>query len=443
MSRPDLDTRLIAWLDEQVPAREPDGLLDRVSADVAVTRRLPGWVLLERWIPMQTRARFGAASRAVMILALLGLLVASIAALGVASQSGPDPAPPFGLARNGLIAFDSAGDIWVADPDGTDPRVFVSGPGLDIDPTFSPDGTKLAFWSLEVEQDSLGLGADDTPYSITVSRMLGEGTASLMVTDVDGTRAPEPQPLVAGLYLDDLGGPPSWSPDSDALAYSYVGGGTSTIEIIPAEVGAVARRVTEGNNPSWSPDGSRLAYRSATLPYELMVVGVDGSDPHPVTAMSGPGFAFAMPQWSPDGDRIAVSVGAKDGPEDIWVVAADGTGETAVTTTDAVELWPYWSPDGSRLAFMQVADDNAGLVVSTAAETWPLARVDSDGLVGGAPVVWSPDGTRLVGFLQIPANKPNSDRVALLEVTDGVPSNPKIIDRPSPWQTASWQRLAP
>ena len=146
---------LTAWLDEQAPMREPDGLLERVTGRIDSARAgSPAGPSSKGGSPCRPQARFGAIPRTAIILALLTLLLASLAAIGVGSQPGPDPAPPFGLARNGLIAFDSGGDIWVAEPDGSDPRLFVSGPGFDIDPTFSPDGTKLAFWSLEAHRGS-------------------------------------------------------------------------------------------------------------------------------------------------------------------------------------------------------------------------------------------------------------------------------------------------
>ena len=50
------------------------------------TRRLPGPVLIERWLPMQTQARFGAIPRTAIILVTLGLLAALLTAIAVASQ---------------------------------------------------------------------------------------------------------------------------------------------------------------------------------------------------------------------------------------------------------------------------------------------------------------------------------------------------------------------
>ena len=150
-TNPDLDRRITAWLDAQAPMREPDGLFERVAGDLAHTRRLPGWVVPERWLPMQTTARFGTAARAVITLALVAVLLAVFAALVVAAQ--PKPAPPVGLARNGLIAFPREGDIWVVDPDGSGPRRLLAGPGYEVPVVWSPDGRRIAYWSFAYDGD--------------------------------------------------------------------------------------------------------------------------------------------------------------------------------------------------------------------------------------------------------------------------------------------------
>jgi TolB protein len=362
----------------------------------------------------------------------------------VGAQPAPDldrePAPPTGLARNGLIAFDSDGDIWVADPDGGDPRFFVSGPGLDIDPTFSPDGTKLAFWSLEVGEDAL-ITIDDNPDTTTVSRMLGSGTASLMVSEVNATGASEPRAIVTGLHLDSQLGPaPSWSPGSDALAYSHLeAAGHEAIDIVEI-AGSETRRVASGDGPSWSPDGSRLAYRSPTYPPGVMVVDVDGSDPHQITAARGAGMAFALPQWAPDGQTVAF-FGGNDGQHDIWTAAADGSSEEVVSDDVVDEFWPAWSPDGSHLAFQQAANPGAQVIVVDARDGWSRTRLESESL-GSVPVVWSPDGRRLVGFRFDPS-APEAGGIAVLAVADTAATEDFVIDVSSPWFSASWQRLAP
>lgn len=73
------------------------------------------------------------------------LLATSMFATPAISQSGEtkllrDPA----LSDNAL-AFVYAGDIWIADTNGGNPRRLTSHPGDERDPIFSPDGTKIAF----------------------------------------------------------------------------------------------------------------------------------------------------------------------------------------------------------------------------------------------------------------------------------------------------------
>src|SRR5207249_4993650 len=59
--------------------------------------------------------------------------------------------------------------------------------------------------------------------------------------------------------------------------------------------------------------------------------------------------------WSPDGSRIAFS-SSRDGNNEIYVMNADGTGQTRLTTTTASNLHPTWSPDGAKIAFSSSRD---------------------------------------------------------------------------------------
>ena len=54
--------------------------------------------------------------------------------------------------------------------------------------------------------------------------------------------------------------------------------------------------------------------------------------------------------WSPDGSRIAFA-SDRDGDWDIYVMEADGTGQTKLTMNRLFDLSPAWSSDGMRIAF--------------------------------------------------------------------------------------------
>ena len=91
---------------------------DHVLQQTARTRQRPAWSILGRWLPMVDIARQPVLAprlpwRAIGLgLVLLALLVALVAALVVGGR--PSLPAPFGLARNGLVAYASGGDIYTA-----------------------------------------------------------------------------------------------------------------------------------------------------------------------------------------------------------------------------------------------------------------------------------------------------------------------------------------
>ncbi len=143
-------------------------------------------------------------------------------------------------------------------------------------------------------------------------------------------------------------------------------------------------------------------------------------------------MAFALPQWSPDGRSVAFFDG-NDGQHDIRTVAADGSAETVVSDATIDEFWPYWSPDGSHLAYQQAATSGAQLIVVEARDGWSPARIESEPMATVAPVVWSPDGTRLIAFLNDLDAPGTIDRIALLAVPDprSDDSHPSSSTRPA------------
>ena len=83
--------------------------------------------------------------RTIGLALLIIALVIAAAALVVGSRQTRVP-PPFGLAANGLIAYASAGDIYVLDPgDGHVARHRHRAGRSTPSPVFSPDGTRIAF----------------------------------------------------------------------------------------------------------------------------------------------------------------------------------------------------------------------------------------------------------------------------------------------------------
>lgn len=148
--------------------------------------------------------------------------------------------------------------------------------------------------------------------------------------------------------------------------------------------------------PDWSADGARVVFvRCAPAVFgncDIYTMAADGTEVVRLTATAD--VQETWPAWSPDGSRIAYTSDASDGFQDIWVMDADGSGQTQLTTTPGFDAFPEWSPDGSRIAF---SSDRRALD-----DIWVM---DPDGsnpvrLTHGTNVDerpdWSPDGTRIV-----------------------------------------------
>lgn len=177
-------------------------------------------------------------------------------------------------------------------------------------------------------------------------------------------------------------------------------GTSTTLPLMVTIPGAYIRSATP------SPDGTRVAFTVAWYPEgdsrmdgDIYVATIDGSNVRRLTTAEG---MDDHPAWSPDGTRIAFT-SWRSGHGDIWVMGANGTGQTNLTndflpaTSD--EHSPAWSPDGSRIVYSSDIDNYAYM------KLWTMRPDGSDKrrvlpATAGTTVIdieasWSPDGSKL------------------------------------------------
>ncbi len=192
----------------------------------------------------------------------------------------PDPAPD-GVRIAFAIAdyVDAAGDIFVINRDGTEHHQLTFDPELDDQPTWSRDGTRIAFRSFRTRREG----------DIWVMNADGSNPVNL---------TPDPLPGVTNEAR------PAWSPDGTRIAYASNAGGNIDIWTMASD-GSDKLRLTNTSDldtePAWSPDGHDIVFRRA---------GASESNLYIVPAGGGVAVALAlpgeqrMPVWSPDGARI-------------------------------------------------------------------------------------------------------------------------------------------
>jgi Tol biopolymer transport system component len=322
-------------------------------------------------------------------------------------------------ASMGLIAFGCGYHICTMSPDGTnitdltksdDPSIVLAA----YDPVWSPDGTKIAFVGYPrgavrggANYDVYAMNADgsavtnlttspadvaswfsqlDPKWSPDGTKIVYDGDDGLYVMNADGSD----QTRVAA------GQDASWSPDGTRIAFEGAGGAIWSV----APDGSGLLQLTGGVGfdgfPAYSPDGTKIAYYHGQGSDRAIVVkNADGSDQTRVADFQAD--TMGRPVWSPDGSRLAFDLYFTDQTWDIYVVNADGT-ELADVANDPNmdENDPVWSPDGSTIAFQAshvlARDiDNTGtfdIYVMTPDGTDQIALTHDLGTSGGSDMYW-------------------------------------------------------
>src|SRR2546430_17541717 len=76
-------------------------------------------------------------------------------------------------------------------------------------------------------------------------------------------------------------------------------------------------------------------------------------------ALAGCGSDSTAPSGRPAAGQIAFT-SERDGDQEIYLMHADGSGVTRLTSNPARDFWPVWSSDGTKIAFVSDRDDGNG-----------------------------------------------------------------------------------
>jgi Tol biopolymer transport system component/DNA-binding winged helix-turn-helix (wHTH) protein len=274
----------------------------------------------------ELRRESGRALRSrMLVLGLSGVIFFVLAAWMVGRRGEPGPAP------GRLVPYTALG-------------------GEERAPTFSPDGTRMAFaWN--------GNTAHAGKFDLYVKA--ADSERLLRVTNAPAR------------WLH-----PAWSPDAKSIAFTRridePGAGGSGLFVVPA-MGGVERRVAtaafaspEFMQLSWSPDSRRVAYSTFDENGSHVIRFVDVETTAIEPLQQAPDcWNAGMPAFSPDGRRIAFVCTTSVGVYGVYVAPLDGGRPTRFATVMGVPQGLTWEVDGS-LIVANDSGDGGGLWKLTA-----------------------------------------------------------------------------
>lgn len=284
--------------------------------------------------------------------------------------------------------------------------------GSHSEPTFSPDGTMIA-WTSDIS-DTAHVWVKNLQSGDPIQLTDGSYAAS------SPTWSPDNSYIVyarsgpdGGIYrvgtlgtpgprrIVDVGGEPSFSLGTNAFVFSrgqsiFIASGNGKnvrrIETVPQGPG-FARR-----SPALSPDGSLVAFVHADAgPIgNLWIAPTGAGKARQLTSFTiEDGFIVESPAWAPDGRHIVYSIASRTGGSRLWQLSIDSLEAAPLTAGAGYADHPVVSADGERLAYSDMRS------------SWKIIRVNPD--TGDRKTIFesrnmsvlpmaSPDGREIVFF---------------------------------------------
>ncbi|MCA0181077.1 MAG: hypothetical protein LCH77_16120 [Actinobacteria bacterium] len=238
------------------------------------------------------------------------------------------------------IAFARSGDIYVMPAAGGSARRVVGGPYRSGNPTWSPDGTRLAY-------DSCTSGLLCDIFSARV-----DGAASIVKLTSGRSR---PGDACEGEAFVGFSSP-AWNPRGGTIAAAMSCWSEEDPMLLGAYVDASGKGVTRSftarafGSPDWAPDGARLAYRNRAGDAALDEAAVftmrrDGSQNRRLTPLRSNTDTINNadgPTWSPDGTHLAYAKASSTTsgvPTQTWITDSTGRHRWLVATGVVPQDW--------------------------------------------------------------------------------------------------------
>ncbi|MCW5979977.1 MAG: winged helix-turn-helix domain-containing protein [Bryobacteraceae bacterium] len=352
---------------------------------------------------------------------------------GVNPETNEDPlwilSPTSGMARrvgdvaandarwspNGdLLAYSAGENLYIANRDGSSPRLIARKPGNNSDIVWSPDAARLRFrtafpgryhtalWEVRADGSGLRQVFPDWEFEQQFGDWGPDSRFFVFFSPTDSKLwlSMEPwRPFSGSQRLERLSsGPmrflyPRLGPDRRTM---YAIGEIRRGELLRWDFRAgrfVAYRPgLSAEQLHFTPDGAWLTY--ATFPENnLWRSRADGSNRLQLTFHP---MQVYLPRFSPDASQIAFMGRLPRGRWRAYVISADGGTPRQLVDGEGTEADPNWSPDGRRIVYApfpwEVRPQQTQIRIVDLATQEISVVPGSEGLFSPR---WSPDGRRL------------------------------------------------
>ena len=253
-------------------------------------------------------------------------------------------------------------ELQVADADGYGPQTILASNEPIISPSWSPDGTRLAYVSFErrkpvVYVQSLTTGTRRAVANFTGSNsapawspdghrlavvLSKDGGSQMFVISAEGGN--NAQRLASSVGIDTE---PNWSPDGQSILFTSDRGGSPQIYRMPASGGQAQRMTFEGNynvSPRHSPDGKSFTFVQRNN--GRFNVAVQDFASRQVQLLTD-GGVDESPSYAPNG-RMILYASEVRGRGILAAVSSDGRVKQRFTETSGDVREPAWGPLTNR-----------------------------------------------------------------------------------------------
>jgi hypothetical protein len=291
--------------------------------------------------------------------------------------------------EHGPIVLGNDRALWLVAPDGSEPRQLTDAVHV-IWPVWSPDRSQIAF---------LAPDPDDPMGNVSLYRIAVDGsTPERLVDGVSAHAAPSWSPDGTRIAYTSFAG---YDPVYESGAISVRVVDLETRE----ESDLTGAKYPLAFNPSWSPDGSEIAFvvkhqglgeRPQHAPGDVMIVNLERTeDDEFENVTNGAVRDVWSVSWSPRGDQLLLySLFGQtwyEPPSTSIRLLNRITGKIEqLAGIDERPTMPVWSPDGTRFAF--TSEETSIVVVDFKGDRRDL---QADEALSGE-ITWSPDGQSLL-----------------------------------------------